>query len=552
MEHMPGAKKKSGANGERSGSTGEYTKQEKMESTAEAANLEDAESRTWDAGLEDAESRGWAASLKETGSAAWNAGQEDKDTDEADIISTCLKENMQYFKEKLQTGKNFDIIYKMTQVADKNACIFFMDGFVKDTVMQKLMEYFYSITPEDLPEDSHGLTHENMPYVEVDLLEKREDILTNILSGVLCLFIDGYSKCFAIDCRTYPMRSVDEPEKDKVLRGSRDGFVETVVFNTALIRRRIRSPKLVMEMLRAGKTSQSDIVLSYMEDRVDKKFLAEVRKRIQNMQVDALTMNQESLAECLYRRKWYNPFPKFKYTERPDTTAASILEGKIAILVDNSPAAMILPVGVFDILEEADDFYFPPVTGTYLRLTRFGITVLTMFLTPIWLLLMQNPDWIPAGLEFIKIRNTVNVPLLLQLLILEFAIDGLKLAAINTPSMLTTPLSVIAALVVGEFSVKSGWFNSETMLYMAFVAIANYTQASYELGYALKFMRLIILVLTAAFGLYGLIGGTVLTFVLIGCNRTVSGKSYLYPLIPFNGRQLARRLFRVRISHYYE
>ncbi|WP_148411013.1 spore germination protein [Murimonas intestini] len=479
-------------------------------------------------------------------------GVQEKEDAASGKIGSSLFENMQYFHDKLQVDKNFDIIYKMTLVADKNACIYFMDGFVKDTIMQKLMEYFYSITPEDLPEDSHGLSHENMPYVEVDLLDDKEEILTNILSGVLCLFIDGYSKCFAIDCRTYPMRSVQEPEKDKVLRGSRDGFVETVVFNTALIRRRIRSPKLVMEMLKAGNSSQSDIVLSYMDDRVDKKFLAELKKRIENMKVDALTMNQESLAECIYRRKWYNPFPKFKYTERPDATAASILEGKIAILIDNSPAAMILPVGIFDILEEADDFYFPPVTGTYLRVTRFCISVMTLFLTPVWLLLMQNPEWIPGSLEFIKISDPVNVPLIAQLLILEFAIDGLKLAAINTPSMLTTPLSVIAALVVGEFSVKSGWFNSETMLYMAFVAIANYTQASYELGYALKFMRLIMLVLTAIFGIYGLIAGVIISMLFIALNKTVSGKSYLYPLIPFSGRQLARRLLRVRISHYYE
>jgi len=387
-----------------------------------------------------------------------------------------------------------------------------------------------------------------MPYVEVELLDGREEIEANILSGVLCLFIDGYDKCFAIDCRTYPMRSVAEPEKDKVLRGSKDGFVETVVFNTALIRRRIRDPHLVMEMQQAGSCSKTDIVLCYMEDRVDRAFLEEIRNRIQNLQVEALTMNQESLVECLYRRKWFNPFPKVKYTERPDATAASVLEGKIAILVDNSPAAIILPVSIFDIVEEADDFYFPPITGTYLRLNRLFIAILTLLLTPGWILLMQNPEWIPPAFDFIKVEGDIHIPLLFQLLILELGIDGLKLAAINTPNMLTTPLSVIAAIVMGEFAVKSGWFNSETMLYMAFVAVANYTQASYELGYALKFMRIILLVLTAAFNLYGFAAGILLTLLAISCNRTISGKSYLYPLIPFNGKQLARRIFRKRIK----
>lgn len=259
-------------------------------------------------------------------------------------------------------------------------------------------------------------------------------------------------------------------------------------------------------------------------------------------------MNQESLVECLYRRKWFNPFPKVKYTERPDATAASVLEGKIAILVDNSPAAIVLPVSIFDIVEEADDFYFPPITGTYLRLNRLFIAILTLLLTPGWILLMQNPEWIPPAFDFIKVEGDIHIPLLFQLLILELGIDGLKLAAINTPNMLTTPLSVIAAIVMGEFAVKSGWFNSETMLYMAFVAVANYTQASYELGYALKFMRIILLVLTAAFNLYGFAAGILLTLLAISCNRTISGKSYLYPLIPFNGKQLARRIFRKRIK----
>ena len=463
-------------------------------------------------------------------------------------IMTCLADNMAYFQEKLNIQKSFDIICRMTMVADHKACFYFIDGFVKDELMEKLIEFFYSITPEDLPEDSAGLSRDAMPYVEVELLDGREEIEANILSGVLCLFIDGYDKCFAIDCRTYPMRSVAEPEKDKVLRGSKDGFVKTVVFNTALIRRRIRDPHLVMEMQQAGSCSKTDIVLCYMEDRVDRAFLEEIRNRIQNLQVEALTMNQESLVECLYRRKWFNPFPKVKYTERPDATAASVLEGKIAILVDNSPAAIILPVSIFDIVEEADDFYFPPITGTYLRLNRLFIAILTLLLTPGWILLMQNPEWIPPAFDFIKVEGDIHIPLLFQLLILELGIDGLKLAAINTPNMLTTPLSVIAAIVMGEFAVKSGWFNSETMLYMAFVAVANYTQASYELGYALKFMRIILLVLTAAFNLYGFAAGILLTLLAISCNRTISGKSYLYPLIPFNGKQLARRIFRKRIK----
>ena len=219
------------------------------------------------------------------------------------------------------------------------------------------------------------------------------------------------------------------------------------------------------------------------------------------------------------------------------------------ILVDTSPSAMILPSSVFDIIEEADDYYFPPITGTYLRLTRMTISALSLFLTPTWLMFMQNPELIPDWLAFIQLSDPYNVPLIWQLLILEFAIDGLRLAAVNTPSMLTTPLSVIAGIVLGEYAVKSGWFNSETMLYMAFVTIANYSQASFELGYAMKFMRVIILILTAAFNLWGYAAGIIFTLCAIAFNRTIAGKSYIYPLIPFHWNELCKRFFRGRLPH---
>lgn len=468
------------------------------------------------------------------------------------IVDPSLEKNMEYLNQVLHVDQNFDIVYRIFHFAKHNACIYFVDGFLKDDIMQKLMQFFYSMKEEDFPKDAHEMSKLSMPYVEVDLVEDWDTGIKNLLSGVVLLLIEGYDRVITIDCRTYPMRSVEEPEKDKVLRGSKDGFVETLVYNTALIRRRIRNPELCMEITSAGKSSKTDIVICYMNSRVDQEFLEEIRRRIQSIQVDALTMNQQSLAECIYRHRWYNPFPKFKFSERPDTAAAHILEGNIVILVDNSPSSMILPTSVFDIIEEADDYYFPPITGTYLRLSRFVITLMTLFLTPLFLLLTQNPQWVPEAFSFILIQDEVNVPIIWQLLILEFAVDGLKLAALNTPSMLSTPLSVITALVIGEFSVNSGWFNAETMLYMAFVALANYTQASYELGYALKFMRIITLILTGIFGLYGFIIGNIITVLSIACNKMISGKSYIYPLIPFNGRELFKRLFRVRLSYWDE
>lgn len=435
--------------------------------------------------------------------------------------------NVDYMNQMLPVEDSFDIVQRDIQIGGKDATFYFIDGFTKDESMLKIMDSFFNIKEEDMPKDAAAFATTCIPYVEVDVIGDFDQIFRNLLSGVTCLFIDGYQACLAIDCRTYPARSVDEPDKDKSLRGSRDGFVETIVFNTALMRRRIRDRHLVMKMLEVGESSRTDVALCYMDDRVDQELLKNLNHRIRDIKVDDLRMNQQSLAECLFKRKWYNPFPKFKFTERPDTAAACLLEGKVVILVDNSPSAMILPTSILDIIEEANDYYFPTLTGMYLKISRAFITFLTIFLTPVFLLFMQNLSWLPKIFAFVAVKDTVNIPLIFQLLMLEVAIDGLRLAALNTPSMLSTPLSVIAGLVMGEFSVKSGWFNAEVMLYMAFVAVANYTQPNFELGYALKFMRLELLVLTAVFNWIGFLAGTVIVICSICFNKTLSGRSYL-------------------------
>lgn len=442
-------------------------------------------------------------------------------------LSASFEENIRYMNEILPVKESFDIIRRDIVIGGKASVFYYIDGFIKDEVMLKIMDSFLSVPEEDMPEDAETFIQKQVPYVEVDIAEDFDDVIRNVLSGPACLFIDGYKECILLDCRTYPARSVDEPDKDKSLRGSRDGFVETIVFNTALMRRRIRDPHLIMEMTEAGQASRTDIAICYMSDRVDRELLDNLKKRIESLQLGDLRMNQQSLAEALFKRKWFNPFPKFKYTERPDTAAACLLEGKVILLVDNSPSAMILPTSILDMIEEANDYYFPTVTAVYLKTTRTLITIATVFFTPLYLLFMQNLEWLPDMFEFVAVRDTVNIPLIFQFLLLEISIDGLRLAAMNTPTMLSTPLSVIAGIVMGEFSVQSGWFNSEVMLYMAFVAVANYTQPNFELGYALKFMRLMLLVLTALFDLYGFIAGCILVLCFLIFNKTLSGRNYM-------------------------
>ena len=442
-------------------------------------------------------------------------------------VKASIQENVTYLNSILPVSESFDLIQRDMIIGEKQSTFYFIDGFTKDETMLKIMTSFFALKKDDMPSNATGFSKMVLPYVEVDIIADFDMIIRNILSGVTCLFIDGYESCIAIDCRTYPARGVEEPDKDKSLRGSRDGFVETIVFNTALMRRRIRDPHLVMKMIEIGNSSRTDVAVCYMSDRVDQELLDNLLKRLDTINVDALRMNQQSLAEELFKRKWFNPFPKFKFTERPDTASVCLLEGKVVLLVDNSPSAMILPTSILDIIEEANDYYFPTLTNVYLKVSRAIITFATVFLTPVFLLFMQNLNWLPEAFQFVSLKDTVNIPLIFQLLILELAIDGLRLAAMNTPSMLSTPLSVIAGIVMGEFSVKSGWFNSEVMLYMAFVAVANYTQPNFELGYALKFMRLLLLVLTACFNWIGFLAGTIIIICSIVFNKTLSGRSYL-------------------------
>ena len=464
-------------------------------------------------------------------------------------ISSNFDQNISRFHEILDVQKNFDIVYHTLTIADKKACLYFIDGFTKDEILLRLMQDFASVKPDSFPSSAHDFAKQYVHYGETTVETDDKNIFTQLLSGLSCLLIDGYDRAILIDCRTYPSRSIEEPDKDKSLRGSRDGFVETIVFNTALMRRRIRDPHLIMEMYEAGTSTRTDVALCYMSDRVDRELLTTIQNKLEESKSQDLKMSQQSLAEALFQRKWYNPFPKYKFTERPDTACACLMEGKVIILTDTSPSALILPTSIFDMIEEANDYYFPPITGIYLKISRVLISLLTVFMVPLFLLFMQNPAWIPEIFRFVLIEDTVNIPLIFQILILELAIDGLRLAALNTPSMLSTPLSVIAGIVMGEFSVESGWFNSETMLYMAFVTIANYSMTSFELGYALKFMRVLLLILTFFLNLWGFIAGTLIAVGCLVFNRTIAGKSYIYPLIPFHWSELKKRLLRNRLPH---
>ena len=454
--------------------------------------------------------------------------------------------NVEFLNKTLRVSESFDVLSKVLRVGDEELTLYYIDGFVKDTVMQKLMMHFLS--QKKLPRSAREFMESGVPYVETDVIEDVDLMIQMVLSGATLLVGEPFgAEASVIDSRTYPARETAEPEGDRVMLGARDGFVETLIFNTALIRRRIRNPALTMQYMTIGGDSKTDVVLCYMSDRADRQYVELLQRKLASLKTDALTVGHQSLAECLIRQRWYNPFPKIRSTERPDSAAAQLLEGSVLILIDNTPQVMVLPSTIFDFMQESNDFYFPPLTGTYIRLVRYVVFLLTLIVTPCWYLLTLYPTLVPRWLVFALPEQTGSLPILAQLLIVEFIIDALRLASLNTPNMLNNSLSVVGGLILGDFAVDIGWLIPEVILYMAFVAIANFTQRSYELGYAIKFLRIMLLVAIAIFGFWGFIGGLVLCLVLLLTNRTINGKhNYLYPLIPFRPRALASLLFRVK------
>ncbi|MDR1465918.1 MAG: spore germination protein [Oscillospiraceae bacterium] len=453
-------------------------------------------------------------------------------------------------QDRLRVECSFDLVTRCVQMEGRQAQIYFIDGMVKDETLNKILDLLFQMEREKLAAlpSARAFADRVVSYGETDLVDDLETFLTFVLSGSVGMLVEGFPEAILIDARTYPARAVMEPENDRVLRGAREGFVETLVNNTAMIRRRIRDPRLTMELLQVGERSKTDVVLCYLEDQADRKLLQRLRKNLRAIRVPALAMGMESLVESMTPRQWWNPFPRARYTERPDAAAACVAEGQVILLMDNYPAGMILPTGIFDFLQDANDFCFSPVTGTYLRWLRLLVSVLTTVLTPIWYLCVKNPGIIPPVMNFIKIHENIEMPLLLQFLLIELVIGALKLASLNTPPALSSSFSVVGALVLGEFAIKAELMIPETVLFMAFVTMANFAQPSYELGYALTFGRTLLLVAAALWNVWGAVGAGALILLAISLTRTLSGNCYWYPLIPLRPKALASIFLRTSIG----
>ena len=465
-------------------------------------------------------------------------------------LSENYMENVRLFDEVLGVGRSVDMVSRDYIIGGHRARIWVVDGYGKDETLERMGAFWLS-RPENALDnltDMQAFIDRFISFSEVDVSQDPEDIATSVLMGKSLLLVEGLSGAALIDAKDYPGRGVDEPPDGKVLRGSHDGFIEAVVPNMALLRRRIRDPHLTMEGLKVGKRSRTDAVLCYLDDKADPELLEAIRKKLNAIDVNSLSMAQESVAEVIRPKQWYNPFPKVRYTERPDSAAASIMEGNIILMVDNSPSVMILPTTFFDFTQEANEFYFPPLVGTYLRVLRIAVFLISLLITPVWYLMVKEPGRLPGALEFLSSPEPASLGLLWQLLVVEFLVDVLKLASLNTPDSLSNSFSMLGALILGDFAVQAGWLGPEMLVYMAFVSVASFAQPSYEMGYAFKLLRVTLLLVTAVFDLWGFCLGILGIVVLLATTKPLVGRGYLYPLLPFNAKALRRLLIREPIS----
>ena len=465
-------------------------------------------------------------------------------------ISNDYRENVRMLDGLLGVGRSCDMVSRDYLIGGRRARLWVVDGFGSDSILERMGAFWLTLKPENVMSltEMQDFLDRYITFSESNVTFDISDAVTSVFLGKSLLAVEGLAGVALMDAKGYPSRSVHEPPDGKVLRGSHDGFVEAVVPNMALLRRRIRDPHLTMEGHKVGSRTHNDAVLCYLDDRVDQDLLRKLRGKLLGLDVRSLSMAQESLAEAIRPKQWYNPFPKVRYTERPDAAAASIMEGSIVLMVDNSPSVMILPTGFFDFTQESNDYYFPPLVGTYLRVLRVTVFLLSLFITPAWYLMVSEPNRLPGWLNFLSSPEPVSLSLLSQLLVVEFLIDVLKLASLNTPDSLSNSFSMLGALVLGDFAVQAGWLGPEVLVYMAFVSVAGFAQPSYELGYAFKLLRVALLLVTAVFDVWGFCLGVVGIFVLLCTTKPLVGKGYLYPLVPFNGKALLRLLVREPIS----
>jgi stage V sporulation protein AF len=469
--------------------------------------------------------------------------EEEKALKEQENIPRSLREVQRILEERVGLGTSFDLVLREMVFGAKRIGIFYCNGFAKDDVLTQILDRLSYVEPGVVQEHTLETFYEKLvPHIQVKRYSKMSEVVGQVLKGSTALFIEGESATLTIDVKAYPVRTTEEPDLERVVRGSRDGFVETLLTNITLVRRRIRDERLKLEIVQIGKRTKTDVCISYINDIADPNLVESIKDKVNKVEIDGLPLGEKQLEEAIINKGW-NPYPLVRFSERPDVVSAHLLEGHVCIFVDTSPSVIILPSTFFHHVQHAEEFRQTPFIGTYLRWVRFIGIMASLFLLPLWYLMVVEPSLKPQGLEFIGPQKASHLPVFVQFLLADVGIDLMRMAAVHTPTPLATAMGLVAAILIGDIAVKTGLFINEVILYLAVASIGMFATPSYELGLANRIIRLALLILVAIFHVPGLIVGATVWLIWLTTRRSFNSP-YMWPFIPFNAKSFFSILVR--------
>ncbi len=460
-------------------------------------------------------------------------------------IASKLDQNDEYLKKLLGVGVSWDMLAKPFVFSGQRMTAYTANGFfltmnmvlILDNLEKTLRQYFQDRgnEPFQIQELIEYLTV-TVGFVQVQAVDKMQDAVRYILSGPMVLFIDGSNVAVLIDTRIYPMRSISQPEVERVVRGPRDGFIEVMLMNVALIRRRLRDPRLRVELFQIGTRAQTDVSLMYLEDVTNKDLVRDIREKIKSFPLDIAAMGAQSMTEWIGQVKW-NPYPIFRLTERPDVATAGLMEGQVVIVVDTTPEVMIGPTTIFHHIHHPDDYHNYPSVGLYMRIASFLGFLFSVFGPSLFIVLAAEHDHLPKSLMFLGTPKPLPLSLGLQFFITQVVIDLFERAVINTPSTLATAISIFAAIIFSQFAVMMNLLSPEALFFVGTAAVAQYATSSRELGSANRVSRLWMIVMAWGLGGKGLVIAAIVWLFVIWRTRAMA-VPYLWPVVPFSWRGL--------------
>ncbi|MCL2874302.1 MAG: spore germination protein [Defluviitaleaceae bacterium] len=408
------------------------------------------------------------------------------------------------------------------------------NNFIDDNVMKRLITSI-RLTPPTMNEFNDDI-FEGLKDGGISASDMKEEVnleaaINSILSGDTALFIDGSDKAIIIASRGFPSRGVPSSESEVVIRGARDAFSEVFRINTTLIRRRINDTRLKLEQSQVGKRTKTAVGLMYMDDLVRPNILEETQKRIKNINIDAVL--DSGYIEQLIEKSWASPFPQAQATERPDKVASAILEGRIAIVVDNTPFVLIVPATLDTFFQSPDDYYQRFELASLLRILRFLAGFLALTASGLYIATaVFHPSMLPTSLmlKMASARMNVPFPVVVEILIMEAAFELLKEAGIRLPAPIGSTIGIVGGLIVGQAAVEAGIVSPIAVIVVAFGGICSFVLPSISLVNAFRMLKFVLIFLSAAFGFVGFWIGIILTSIHLASLKSF-GIPYMFPFV---------------------